>query len=124
MEMHTGLHVTDWRHDLFYPLALIAVPMVASVIGPGELLTLAFPVSVVAGYLFAPRHLWLVWLGSVVMLWVVYGSANLLDIVEPLADDPAEGETWWTVAIESFIFMAGLVWLPVTIGRLVRRVFR
>lgn len=35
MEMHVDLHDTDWRHDLLYPLAVIAVPMVASVIGPG-----------------------------------------------------------------------------------------
>lgn len=124
MEMHIDLHHTDWMHDLVYPLALIAVPMVASVIGAGEWLTLAFPVSILAGYLFAPRHTWLVWLGAVVMLWLVYGGANLLNVIEPLADDPAEGETWWTFAIESFIFMAGLVWLPVTIGRLLRRVTR
>src|SRR5688500_10800317 len=111
MEMHFHLHDADWRHDLLYPLALIAVPMVMSVGSYGEWLLLAFPAAIVAGYMFAPRRLWLVWLGSVVMLWAVYGSANLLDIIEPLADDPAEGETWWTFALESFIFMAGLVWL-------------
>lgn len=124
MEMHVDLHDTDWRHDLLYPLAVIAVPMVASVIGPGELLTVTFPVSIAAGYLFRPRLLWMVWLGSVVMLWAVYGGANLLNIIEPLADDPAEGETWWTFALESFVFMAGLVWLPVSIGRFLASAFR
>ena len=124
MDLHIDLHHTDWRNDLVFPLALIAVPMVASVIGAGEWLTLAFPVSIVAGFLFAPRHLWLVWLGAVVMLWTVYGTANLLGVIEPLADDPAEGETWWTFALESLIFMAGLVWLPLTIGRWLHRVTR
>ncbi len=122
MQMHLDLHDIDWRHDLVYPLALIAVPMVASVIGAGEWLIMAFPVAIVAGYLFAPRYLWMVWLGAIVMLWTVYGTANLLNIIEPLADDPSQGETWWTFALESFVFMAGLVWLPVTIGRLLKRV--
>jgi hypothetical protein len=121
MELHIDLHHTDWQHEVIYPLALIALPMVASVIGAGEWLTTAFPVALLAGFLFTPRHPWLVWLGSVLMMWLVYGSANLLGLLEPLAEDPAQGETIWTFALESFIFMAVLVLLPLWIGRTIQR---
>jgi hypothetical protein len=114
----------NWPHDLYLPLAVIAVPMVMSVVFYGEWLLLAFPAAVVAGYLFTPRSLWMVWLGSVVMMWVVYGGAVLLDVLPAPGEEPEEGETWWTFALESFLFMAGLVWLPVTIGRFLRRVVR
>jgi hypothetical protein len=121
MHMHIELHDTNWRSDLILPLVLIAVPMLVSVIGPGEWLIFTFPVSAIAGYLFTPRHLWLVWLGSAVMLWAVYGGANLLGWIEPVADDPAQGETIWSFATESFIFTAGLVFLPLWFGRFFNR---
>lgn len=121
MQMHLDLHHIDWRDDLVYPLALIAVPIVISAFGPGGVLTLAFPVAVVAGYMFAPRHLWLVWLASVALMWASYGSAVLLDVLPSPSEDPSSGETIWSFAAESFVFMAGLVWLPLTIGRLLKR---
>lgn len=121
MQMHIDLHETTWRYDLVLPLALIAVPMIVSVIGPGEWLVFTFPVSAIAGYIFTPRHLWLVWLGAVVMMWVVYGTAALTGLLPPLENDPAAGETWWTFALESFIFMAMLVFVPLWFGRFFNR---
>lgn len=121
MQMHLDLHDTDWRHDLLSPLALIAIPIVISAFGPGGILTLAFPVAIVAGYLFAPRHLWVVWLASVVLMWASYGSAVLLDVLPGPAEDPSSGETIWSFAAESFMFMAVLVLLPLWIGRLLKR---
>jgi hypothetical protein len=120
MQLHLGLHHTEWTHDLVFPLAIIAVPMVMSVVSYGEWLLLAFPAAIVAGYLFTPRSLWLVWLGSVVMMWVVYGGAVLLDVLPAPGEEPGDGETVWSFAIEAFFFMAGLVWLPLWVGRLLR----
>jgi hypothetical protein len=53
-------------------------------------------------------------------MWAVYGGGVLLGAIDGPADDPSAGETWWTFGLESFVFMAGLVLLPLWLGRLAR----
>ncbi len=116
-----GIDRENWQRELGIPLAALAVLMVLSVVSYGEWLLLAFPVATAVGYLLQPARLWVVWLGSVVLMWVVYGSAVLVGLEDKPATDPAQGETWWTFALESFVFMAVLVLVPMWIGRLTHR---
>jgi hypothetical protein len=83
----------------------------------GELLNLLTLVSLYLGWKYAPRIIWQSWLTSVVLLWAVMGSATLLGIV-PFEEG---GETWWSFALEAFIFMAMLVAIPMWIGRWIKR---
>lgn len=82
----------------------------------GELLNLLTLVSLYLGWKFAPRAIWQSWLTSVVLLWTVMGIASLLGIV-PFEEG---GETWWSFALEAFVFMALLVALPMWIGRWIK----
>lgn len=115
------LDTTNWQREIALPLLILIVPMIASVIGPGEMLTLTFPVALAVGFLLRPRQLWPIWLGSVVLLWVVYGLAVLFDLIPGSGEDVEAGETWWSFALEAFVFMAMLVLLPLWIGRLAGR---
>jgi hypothetical protein len=117
----TGTERMQWKRDLALPLAVIAIPMVLSVVSWGEWLMLAFPAAAAVGYLLQPARLWVVWLGAVVLMWFVYGGAVLVGLEEQPATDPSQGETWWTFALESFIWMAILTLLPMWIGRLLGR---
>ena len=95
----------------FIPYLL--VPMVLSIVSYGELLNLLILVSLYLGYRYKPQKIWLTWLASVVLLWVTYGISAALSII-PFEEG---GETWWSFALEAFIFMAGLVALPMWIAR-------
>jgi Kef-type K+ transport system membrane component KefB len=113
------IEFSNWHRDLGLALLLMIVPMIASVFVAGGLLTITAPTALAIGFFLRPRQLWPIWLGSVVMMWIVYGLAELLDL---FPDDAAEsGETWWSFALESFVFMAMLVLLPLWIGRLAGR---
>ncbi len=114
MDLHVDLHHTDWIHDLVYPLMVFAVPLAVSLVWTGDLMIAIAPAMLLAGFLFAPRHIWLVWLGSVVMLWAVNGVAALMGEFE---SEAGNGETIWSFAFESLIFTAVLVLVPLWLGR-------
>ena len=78
MDLHFDLRHTDWLHELFFPLLLFAVPLAISLVWTGEVLLLTLPLMALAGFLFAPRHLWPIWLGSCAILWGVQGVAALM----------------------------------------------
>jgi hypothetical protein len=106
-----------WR-QLALPLAILAVPMVLSVVSYGEWLLVAVPIMLAVGVAFNPRPLWGLWLGAVLLMWVVYGTATLVGALpEPGAE--GDGETIWSFAIESFFYMAALALLPAWIGRMI-----
>ena len=109
---------TDWLHDVLYPVRFFAVPLAVSLVWPGDLILLIAPVMLLAGYLFTPRHLWMVWLGSLAILWGIQGVAALMGA---FASDAENGETVWSVAAESLLFTAVLVLVPLWVGRTLRQ---
>jgi hypothetical protein len=108
---------SDPIRGLALPLAILVVPMILSVVSAGEWLTATFPLALVIGAVLRPRWLWPLWLGSTVLMWAVYGYATYVLHLMPAPGQPGAGETVWTFALESAIFMAGLVLLPLWLGR-------
>ena len=100
------------------PLVLLVVPIVLVVWGT-ELESTPFlfilPVAAfVIGFVLRPRHVWLVWLGAVVIQWVAMGVLG--KYVDP------EDETVLSLILEAFAWMAIGVLLPVWLGRTVRKI--
>lgn len=79
----------------------------------GLLFVLILPVSAFAvGFALRPRHVWVVWLGAVVIQWVAMGVLGNYN-------DP-EGETVGSLILEAFAWMAMGVLVPVWLGRTIR----
>lgn len=114
MDMHLDLRHTDWIHELVFPLLFFAVPLAVSLVWTGEVLLLTLPLMALAGFLFAPRHLWLTWLGSFAILWGIQGVAALMGEFE---SEPGSGETLWGFAPVALIFTVALVLVPLWFGR-------
>jgi len=70
-------------------------------------------VALVVGLVLRPHHVWLVWLSSVVMLWIVAGYMGKYN-------DPGPDETVASIMIEAFVWMFLGVLIPVWFGRLTR----
>lgn len=98
-------------------LLILTVPIFSAVWSTGQestLLLLVLPVVALAvGYLLRPRHVWLVWLGSVVIQWVAMGVFGKYG-------EPGSDETTMSLILEAFAWMALGVLFPVWFGRLVR----
>ena len=90
----------------------------------GEFLTIAFPLSIITGFIYRPAKIWFLWIASTVLLNVVYGSAVLLKVIPGPETDPSQGETVWTFLGESPIWMAMLVAIPMFVGRLIGNRFK
>jgi hypothetical protein len=116
-----SLRTVDWRTDVALPLAILLAPLAVSAFVWDQVLLLLFPVALVVGMVVHPRHLWLVWIGTTVLMWAVYGVAVLTGFQEEPASDPSQGETIWTFAIEAFVWTAVLVLVPLWGGRLFDR---
>lgn len=69
-------------------------------------------VALVVGYVLRPHHVWLVWLGSVVLVWIVVGYMGKYD-------DPGD-ETVASIMLEAFVWMFFGVLIPLWVGRLIR----
>jgi hypothetical protein len=69
-------------------------------------------IAFVIGLVLRPRHVWLVWLGSVVIQWIVMG-------VWGKYNDPGE-ETALSLITEAFMWMLMGVLIPVWLGRIIR----
>ena len=89
-----------------------------------EFLIIAFPLSIVMGFINRPTKIWFLWIASTVLLNVVYGTAVLLSLIEAPSSDPSQGETVWTFLGESPIWMAMLVAIPMFVGRLLGKRFK
>ncbi len=94
--MVVPIHLVVWRSDKASFLFVMIVPFMAFV----------------AGVALRPRHIWLVWLGSVVIQWIAMGIFGAYS-------DPGPDETVPSLLIEAFIWMALGVLIPCWIGRLV-----
>ena len=106
---------TAWQQH-WLPLLLLVAPIGLVVWSTGlESTPLLFVLPVAAfviGFLLRPRHVWLIWLGAVVIQWAamcVFGKYA----------DP-EDETVLSLIIEAFAWMAMGVLLPVWLGRTMR----
>jgi hypothetical protein len=79
---------------------------------PWFTLVLVVPItSVVLGWTVHPQHIWIVWLGTIVILWIsmgIWGRYN----------DPGPDETTTSLLLEAIIWMALGVALPLWSGRL------
>ncbi len=104
---------------LVYPLLFFAVPLAVSLIWTGDLLIVIAPAMFLAGYLFAPRQLWPVWLSSFAILWGIQGIAALMGEFE---SEPGSGETVWGFAPVALIFTVALVLVPLWLGRKLHQV--
>lgn len=97
---------------------LILVPPIAWVVWQSDadtvfpLLVLPF-VALLVGLALRPRHVWLLWLGSVVIEWIAVGLMGKYD-------DPSGNETAASIMIEAFAWMLFGVLIPVALGRLIR----
>ncbi|HUZ03498.1 MAG TPA: hypothetical protein VMU89_24395 [Thermomicrobiaceae bacterium] len=67
-------------------------------------------VAFAIGLTLRPRHVWLLWLGSVVIEWLVVGYMGKYS-------EPGGGETVRSIVIEAFPWMALGVLVPVWLGR-------
>lgn len=86
-----------WHSDAETAYPLLPLPLVALAVGA----------------LLRPRHVWFVWLASVVIEWVVVGIWGKYA-------DPGQGETVASLMLEAFGWMAIGVLFPVWFGRFVR----
>jgi hypothetical protein len=98
------------------PLLLLVVP-IGLVVGGTELESTPFllilPAAALAvGFGLRPRHVWLVWLGAVVIQWIAMGVLGKYS-------DP-EDETVLSLILEAFAWMAMGVLVPVWLGRTMR----
>jgi len=95
------INVVVWRSDTAGPLLVLSVPLGAAVVG----------------LVLRPRHVWLVWLGSVVIEWIALAVWGKYSHAGP-------DETPLSLTLEAFAWMALGVLLPVWIGRFVGRGIR
>lgn len=115
------MNITAWlkasAREHWLPLLIVAVPIfwvVWNSDASNALPMLPLPIVALAvGYFLRPRHVWLVWLGAVVIQWVAM-------LVLGGYGDPGPNETRLSITIEAFGWMAFGVLLPVWLGRLGR----
>lgn len=88
-----------WQSDASNAIPMLPLPIIAFIIG----------------FTLRPRHVWLLWLGSVVLEWVTVGLWGKYS-------DPGAGETVFSIMIEAFGWMAMGVLIPAWFGRLLRDV--
>jgi hypothetical protein len=84
-----------WPHQSAF-LFVLVVPVVAAIVG----------------YVLRPRHVWLVWFGGVVIVWISMAAWGRFN-------DP-EDETVTSLMLEALIEVAVGVALPLWLGRLLR----
>ena len=106
---------TAWQQH-WRPLLLLVVP-IGLVVWSTELestpVLFILPVAALAvGFFLRPRHVWLVWLGAVVIQWLAMGVFG--KYIDP------EDETVFSLTVEAFPWMAIGVLLPVWVGRTIR----
>lgn len=115
-------HAAQWlreaARDHWLPLLVLAAP-INWVVYQADTAENAIPmlplpiVAFVVGLALRPRHVWFVWLGSVVILWLVMGLWGAYS-------DPGGGETVFSLILEAFVWMYFGVLLPVWLGRFIR----
>lgn len=117
------MNVTAWvrtaARQHWLPLLILAVPIFWAVWNSdadNALPMLPLPIAALAvGFFLRPRHVWLVWLGAVVIQWIAM-------LVLSKYGDPGPDETRMSITIEAVFWMAFGVLGPVWTGRFARGV--
>jgi hypothetical protein len=114
--------LTLWLRELFrehwLPLLIMVAPIVLAVgVWTSEswwfALIAVVPISAaIVGYVLRPRHVWLMWAGTVVVQWIAMGIFDRYANAGP-------DETAASLMAEALIWMALGVALPLWLGRLV-----
>lgn len=86
-----------WQSDADNALPFLPLPLAALAIG----------------YVYRPRHVWILWLGSVITEWAMVGLFGKFG-------DLGSGETIASIMVEAFGWMFIGVLIPAWIGRLLR----
>jgi hypothetical protein len=121
--METMRRLISWLADAarehWLPALLLAAPINLAIWTENMLaILLVLVTAFVIGAALQPRHIWVVWLASVVTLWIAAGVWEIFnDPAEPA--NPENEETIVSFLFESFIFMAVGVLLPCWVGRLI-----
>ena len=118
MRTHTLLQRRHLR-EYGLPLLLLTIPTIG-IFWLDELGALIlFLVALSIGLVLRPAHLWIVWLGTIVLWWLAGGAYSVLDNPSPVDQEPEE--TPLSFMFETIPFTALLVLLPMFLGRLVGR---
>lgn len=121
--MNTLHRLAAWSKEAarehWLPLLILAAPInwVVYQSDNAENIFPMLPLPAVAfaiGFALRPRHVWILWLGSVVIEWVVVGYMGKFN-------EPGGGETVASIMIEAFAWMAFGVLVPAWLGRVARR---
>lgn len=99
---------------------LILMPLAVTFAIGGWVLLIYSAAALLVGLAFKPRHVWIPWLGAILLLWTA-GAVMLLSGNWPW-QDPTHGETFSSYAIETVLFTAVLVLLPLFVGKILRGV--
>jgi hypothetical protein len=78
-----------------------------------------FVVAFAIGLILRPPHLWIVWLGAIVLWWLAGGAYSVFGDPPPV--DPELEETPISFMVETIPFTAVLVLLPMFLGRVISR---
>jgi hypothetical protein len=101
------------------PLLLLTLPTIGifwlDELGALILVAVAFAI----GLVLRPAHIWIVWLGTIVLWWLAGGAYSVFGNPPPV--DPALEETPLSFMVETIPFTALLVLLPMFLGRIIGR---
>lgn len=119
--MSASRRVSQWLkqavREHWLPLLILVAPVnwvVWQSDASNAILMLPLPlIALIVGFTFRPRHVWLLWLGSVVVEWITVGLWGKYS-------DPGAGETAFSIMIEAFGWMFFGVLIPLWLGRLLR----
>ncbi|RIK37737.1 MAG: hypothetical protein DCC58_17565 [Chloroflexi bacterium] len=122
--MQTTQRFTGWMkqalHDHWLPLLWLVAPVGFVVWSTGldsTPLLFVLPVATfLIGFTLRPRHVWLIWLGAVVIQWAAMGIFGKYT-------EPGD-ETAFSLVVEAFFWMAIGVLVPVFLGRLLAQVVK
>lgn len=112
-----GAWIKTAAREHWLPLLLLVLPIgyvVWNSDADSWLPLLPLPIAaLVIGFVLRPRHVWIVWLGAVVIQWIAMGVLGKYG-------DPGPDETVLSLILEAFAWMAMGVLLPVWLGRFIQ----
>jgi hypothetical protein len=114
---HRGSWLRTVASERWLPLLILVLPINIAVgvwvlDWPWFALVLVVPIVAAAlGWIAQPRHIWEVWIGAIVILWITMG-------VWGRYNNPGPDETVTSLVLEAIIWMALGVALPLWGGRL------
>lgn len=119
--MTRSQHLSAWLatavREHWLPVLVLVAPIFWAVWNSdasNALPMLPLPIAALAvGFIFRPRHVWLIWLAAVLIQWIAM-------LVLGGYGDPGPDETRLSITVEAFMWMAIGVLGPVWTGRVAR----